>query len=80
MVTAGMLQDPVVRRWLGGVEPAWTLLAPDSCFALRAPPSPITGPIRLAADLAPEEIERAAVARNALVLLSARQRPAADWS
>ena len=30
MVAPGMLQNPSVRNWLGGVEPAWTLLHIDS--------------------------------------------------
>jgi|GEM_PF-6994078 len=30
MVAPGMLQNPSVRNWLGGVEPAWTLLDLDS--------------------------------------------------
>ena len=69
MVAPGMLQNPSVRNWLGGVEPAWTLLHIDSFVALHRPPSPTTGPIRLASDLT--EIRQSAVARNALVLLRA---------
>lgn len=71
MVAPGMLQNPSVRNWLGGVEPAWTLLDLDSFVALHRPPSPTTGPIRLASDLPHEEIRQSAVARNALVLLRA---------
>jgi hypothetical protein len=70
VVTPGKLQSDSVKQWLGGLEPAWTLLEYDSFTGLRRPPSPTTGPIRLAADLAYDEIERSAVARNALVLLS----------
>jgi len=66
-----MLEDPAIREWLGGIEPAWTMLDQDSFVALRRPPSPIFGPIRLAADLTPDELRQSAVARNALVLLSA---------
>ena len=55
----------------GGVEPAWTLLDQASFAALREPPSPTAGPIRLAADLTQEEVEQSAVARNALILLRA---------
>jgi hypothetical protein len=36
---------------------------------LRKPPSPKTGPIRLAADLTNEELQQSAVARNTLILL-----------
>ncbi|MGE0255502.1 MAG: hypothetical protein AB7N54_04865 [Alphaproteobacteria bacterium] len=66
-----MLQRPSVQRWLGGIEPAWTLLDEASFAALHRPPSPTAGPIRLAADLTPEEVQRSAVARNALLLLRA---------
>ncbi len=67
----GMLDSPDVRRWLDGVEPAWTLLDDDSFTALRhASPSP-AGAIRLATDLAPDDAERSAVARNTRVLLDA---------
>ena len=67
----GMLDSPDVRRWLDGVEPAWTLLDDDSFNALRhASPSP-AGAIRLATDLAPDDAERSAVARNTRVLLDA---------
>jgi hypothetical protein len=71
-----MLQNPSVRNWLGGIEPAWTLLDMASFNALRRPPSPTAGPIRLAADLADGEIQQSAVARNALILLrAAAERP-----
>ncbi|MBM4225440.1 MAG: hypothetical protein FJ167_11830, partial [Gammaproteobacteria bacterium] len=66
-----MLQNPSVRNWLGGIEPAWTLLDLASFNALRRPPSPTAGPIRLAADLADGDIQQSAVARNALILLRA---------
>jgi hypothetical protein len=76
MVAPGMLQNPSVRNWLGGIEPAWTLLDMASFNALRRPPSPTAGPIRLAADLADGEIQQSAVARNALILLrAAAERP-----
>ena len=67
----GFLENSKVRSWLGGVEPAWTLLDQTSFHALRRPPSPTTGPIRLAADLTREETDLSAVARNALILLHA---------
>jgi hypothetical protein len=66
-----MLQNLSVRNWLGDIEPAWTLLDLASFNALRRPPSPTAGPIRLAADLADGEIQQSAVARNALILLRA---------
>ena len=70
-VAPGMLQNPSVMTWLAGVEPAWTLLDQASFAALHEPPSPMAGPIRLAADLTQEEILQSAVARNALILLRA---------
>jgi len=71
MVTPGMLQNPAVRAWLDGIEPAWTLLDQDSFDALNGPPSPTDGPIQLAVDLAIEEIHLSAVSRNALIVLRA---------
>ena len=71
MVAPGMLQNPSVRNWLGGVEPAWTLLNLASFNALRKPPAPRGAAIRLASDLTPEEIGQSAVTRNALILLHA---------
>jgi hypothetical protein len=66
-----MLQNPLVRSWLGGVEPAWTLLDEPSFAALQRPPSPSFGPIRLASDFTPAELQQSAVARNVLILLQA---------
>jgi hypothetical protein len=71
VVAPGMLQNPLVKSWLGGIEPAWTLLDDASFAALSRPPSPSVGPIRLASDLKEEEIRHSAVARNALILLRA---------
>ena len=73
MVAPGMLQNPLVRNWLGGIEPAWTLLNQTSFDALRRPPSPTGGPIRLAADLTHHEIQQSAVSRNAMILLRAAE-------
>ena len=69
MVAPAMLQNPAVQKWLGGILPAWTLLEEASLNALRLPPAPATGPIRLAADLTLEELQQSAVVRNALILL-----------
>jgi hypothetical protein len=65
-----MLQDPAIKNWLGGIEPAWTLLDVATFMSLQRPPSP-SGPIRLAADLTDDEIRQSAVARNTLTLLQA---------
>ena len=71
LVKLGMLENTNVVAWLGGIEPAWTLLDSDSFNALRHAPSPKTGPIGLAADLSSGETESSAVARNARLLLQA---------
>jgi hypothetical protein len=71
VVAPGMLQNPLVKSWLGGVEPAWTLLDDVSFAALARSPSPTVGPIRLASDLTEEEIQHSVVARNALILIRA---------
>ena len=69
MVATDLLQDPQVRQWLDGVEPAWTLLTFDSLQALRQEPSASQSAIRIAADLSADEIAVSAVARNTLILL-----------
>ena len=69
VVTANFLQNPQVRRWLEGVEPAWTLLTFDSLRALRQEPSAGKSAIRIANDLSVDEIAGSAVARNTLILL-----------
>ena len=63
------LQDPQVREWLGGVEPAWTLLKFESLQALRRGPSGARTAIRKANDLSVDEIAASPVARNTLILL-----------
>ena len=69
MVAPGFLQNPEVRRWLNGVEPAWTMLEFDSLNALRQEPSTNNHAIRLEPDLADAEISGSAVTANALILL-----------
>ena len=71
MVAPGMLQNPSVRNWLGGILPAWTLLDQVSFEALRRPPSSRASVITLAPDFSPDEIGQSAVARNTLILLHA---------
>ena len=74
MVATDFLHDPEVRRWLGGIEPAWTLLDMASLNALRREPSKDSLALRLASNLSATEIAACAVARNTLILL----RRAAD--
>lgn len=75
MVNPGMLKNSSVEKWLGGVEPAWTLLDMDSFSQLRSQPSPDTGAIQLAADLTDEELKSSAIARNAKAFLDMAAQP-----
>jgi len=69
MVAPGFLDNPEVRRWLNGVEPARTMLEFNSLNALRHEPSGTNHAIRLEPDLANAEISGSAVTANALLLL-----------
>jgi hypothetical protein len=69
MVSPGFLENPEVRRWLNGVEPAWTMLEFNSLNALRHEPSATNHAIRLEPDLPGAEISGSAVTTNCLVLL-----------
>jgi hypothetical protein len=69
MVAPGFLQNPEVRRWLNGVEPAWTMLEFDSFNALHDEPSASNHAIRLEPNLPPTDLSGSAVTRNALLLL-----------
>jgi hypothetical protein len=69
VVAPGFLADPEVRRWLNGVEPAWTILEFNSFNALHDGPSASNHSIRLEANLADAEISGSAVTANALILL-----------
>jgi hypothetical protein len=69
MVAEDFVQDPQMRKWLDGVEPAWTLLTFDSLRALRQEPSALQTAIRIANDLNADEIAGSAVARNTFILL-----------
>jgi hypothetical protein len=69
MVATDLLHDPQVRKWLDGVEPAWTLLTFDSLRALRREPSIGQAAIRIANDLSADEIAGSALARNTFILL-----------
>src|SRR5258707_15541045 len=69
MVAEDFLQDPQIRGWLDGAEPAWTLLTFESLQALRREPSAVQTAIRIANDLSVGEIAGSPVARNTLILL-----------
>jgi hypothetical protein len=69
MVAPGFLANPEVRRWLNGVEPAWTMLEFDSFNALHDEPSASNHAIRLEANLSHTEISGSSVTANTLLLL-----------
>ncbi len=65
----GFLHNPEVRRWLGGVEPAWTVLEFDSHNALHEEPSADNQAIRLEPSLTEQDLAGSAVTRTARILL-----------
>ena len=69
MVAPGFLENPEVRRWLNGVEPAWTMLEFGSFNALHHGPSASNQAIRLEPGLTPTDLPGSAVTRNAVILL-----------
>ena len=69
MVAPGFLANPEVRRWLNGVEPAWTMLEFDSFNALHDEPSINNNAIRLESKLTAAEVSASAVAVNTMLLL-----------
>lgn len=69
MVAPGFLQTPRVTQWLGGIEPAWTLLTVKSFNALRQEPSKENRALRFANDLTNFEISMSAVTSNMRILL-----------
>jgi hypothetical protein len=69
VVAPGFLANPEVRRWLNGIEPAWTMLDLDSFKALHAEPSASNQAIRLEPSLTETDLLGSAVTRNALLLL-----------
>jgi hypothetical protein len=69
MVAPGILENPEVRRWLNGVEPAWTMLKFDSFNALHEEPSINNNAIRLEPRLTTTEVSASAVAVNTMLLL-----------
>jgi hypothetical protein len=69
MVVPGFLANPEVRRWLNGVEPAWTLLEFDSFNALHEEPSTNNNAIRLEPKLTATEVLASPVAVNTMLLL-----------
>ena len=74
MVALGLLQNPEVRRWLNGIEPAWTMLEFGSFNALHDDPSATNKAIRLERNLTATDVSGSAIVANAPILL----RRAAD--
>ena len=69
MVAPGFLSNPEVRRWLNGVEPAWTMLDFDSFNFLHKEPSAGNQAIRLEPNLTETDLSGSAVTRTARILL-----------
>ena len=69
MVAPAFLQNPEVRRYLNGIEPAWTMLEFDSFSALGHEPSVINQAIRLDPNLTETDLSGSAVTRTARILL-----------
>ncbi len=69
MVAPGFLQNPEVRRWLDGVEPAWAMLDFASYVVLRQEPLPGNEAIRLEPNLTEADLTGSAVARAAVMML-----------
>jgi hypothetical protein len=69
MVAPGFLANPQVRRWLNGVEPAWTMLEFESFNALHDEPSINNDAIRLEPNLTATEVSASAVSVNTMLLL-----------
>src|SRR5205823_3279532 len=69
MVAPGFLANVEVRRWLNGIEPAWTMLGFDSFNALHEEPSASNRTMRLEPNLTDTDLSGSAVVRTALMLL-----------
>jgi hypothetical protein len=69
VVAPGFLTNFQVRRWLNGIEPAWTMLEYDSFRALHEEPSASNRTIRLEPNLTDADLSGSAVVRTALMLL-----------
>lgn len=59
------------REWLGGVEPAWTVLEPGLSEKLVGEPPSEGEALHLAVDLTADELAESVLVQNALVLLAA---------
>ena len=59
------------RKWLGDVEPAWTVLEPDFAEKLLGEPPFESGALHLAVDLTADELGQSVLVQNARALLGA---------
>jgi hypothetical protein len=72
MVALAHMESPRIKAWLGGIEPAWTVLDRDSFRALAGFSPVLSGePIEFNTDLSPEEFKGSAIAQHAVILLKA---------
>jgi hypothetical protein len=69
VVAPGFLENTQVRRWLNGIQPAWSMLEYDSFRALHEEPSAGNRTIRLEPNLTDTDLSGSAVARTANILL-----------
>jgi len=69
MVAPGFLANPEVRRYLDGIEPAWTLLDFESFNSLRHEPLATNKAIRLEPNLIENDLFASAVTQVARLLL-----------
>ena len=69
MVAPGFLQNAEVRRWLNGIEPAWTMLDFGSYSVLHQEPLAGNEAIRLEPRLSEKDLSGSAVLRTASLLL-----------
>ena len=69
MVAPGFLESHLVREWLGGVVPAWTLLDPASFNTLRRERAAPETAIRLRTDVTKADLPDSILVRNTIILL-----------
>lgn len=69
MVAPGFLQSHLVRQWLGGILPAWTLLDQDSFIALRQERTAPDAAIRVRDDVTEADLIGSIMVRNTTTLL-----------
>ena len=72
MVALAHMESPRIKAWLGGIEPAWTVLDWVSFRALAGFSPVLSGePIEFNTDLSPEEFKGSAITQHAIILLKA---------